>query len=101
MSSNTIGFKLKKAREAKNLSLRQVANSINCEKEIIENWENDKTLPNIDYLIPLSKLLSINIEDLLKKEGPSDAFNASILVSSIKHSMTLTQNSLPKDIEDN
>lgn len=63
-----IGKKLKKARENSKLTQEMVAEKINVTRQTISNWENENSYPDIDYVIMLSDLYVISIDELLKED---------------------------------
>lgn len=61
-----IGDKLKKARMDKKLTQEEVAEKIFVSRQLISNWENNKTYPDIGNVIALSDLYQISLDELLK-----------------------------------
>lgn len=57
--------RLKKIREEKGFSQAEVAQYINISRQAISNWENGKSLPDIDNIILLSELYGITVDELL------------------------------------
>ena len=67
----TFGENLKKLREKVYLTQDQLANSLHITHQSISKWENDISLPSIEFCIPLTMLLKCTLEELLnvfKKE---------------------------------
>ena len=62
------GKHLKELREAKKLSQDQVAQELNVSRQAISKWENDKTFPDIDNLIRLSRLYGVTLDELVGVE---------------------------------
>ena len=58
--------KLKDARANAGLKQEQVAEKIMVSRQIISNWENGKSLPDIISIINLSDLYQISLDELLK-----------------------------------
>ena len=58
--------KLKDARANAGLTQEQVAEKIMVSRQIISNWENGKSLPDIISIINLSDLYQISLDELLK-----------------------------------
>lgn len=64
----SIGYNLKKAREKKNISQKEVARILNISRQSISKWENNRNLPDIDNLVRLSEIYEISIDELLKND---------------------------------
>lgn len=64
MKNVTFGNILKNLRIKSNLSQKQVADKLAISRQSVSKWEQDISLPQINYLIPLTKILKCNIEDL-------------------------------------
>ena len=62
------GKHLKELREAKKLSQDQAAQELNVSRQAISKWENDKTFPDIDNLIRLSRLYGVTLDELVGVE---------------------------------
>ncbi|GHB55697.1 helix-turn-helix domain-containing protein [Persicitalea jodogahamensis] len=63
-----VGTKLMKARIAKNLSRREVSDEIGVPETTYAGWENDVSYPKLPYLVPLAKILQINVLGLIDPE---------------------------------
>ena len=63
---STIGDKLKKARNEKNLTQQEVAEKLHISRTTISSWENARTLPDINYLILLSEIYELSLDELIK-----------------------------------
>lgn len=61
-----IGRELKDARISSGLTQKNVAEKINVSRQMISNWENGKSYPDIISVIKLSDLYSISLDRLLK-----------------------------------
>ncbi|OUP66305.1 hypothetical protein B5F13_04865 [Drancourtella sp. An177] len=68
MRDKMYGKHLKELREAKKLSQDQVAQELNVSRQAISKWENDKTFPDIDNLIRLSRLYGVTLDELVGVE---------------------------------
>src|SRR5699024_4466541 len=68
MRDKMYGKHLKELREAKKLSQDQVAKELNVSRQAISKWENDKTFPDIDNLIRLSRLYGVTLDKLVGVE---------------------------------
>ncbi|MBJ7967615.1 MULTISPECIES: helix-turn-helix domain-containing protein [Bacillus cereus group] len=61
-----LGLQLKRFRESKNFSQEEVARKVGVTRQAVYKWENNKSYPDIDNLILLSKLYEVTIDELLK-----------------------------------
>jgi len=61
----TIGKRLKKVRVEKGFSQAEVADFLNISRQSISRWETDKSYPDIDNLVELSKYYEVSIDELL------------------------------------
>ena len=59
------GERFKKLRLENNLTQTQVANALGIDQTNISLWENDKTRPEYENLIKLSKLYDVTLDELL------------------------------------
>lgn len=64
-----IGYRLKQARQSKNLSQRQLASLINVKHNSICDWEKDRHEPNTDQIKILCETLGIDPNWLYGEEG--------------------------------
>lgn len=69
MAASEIGARLRRARQARGLSLRSVANSVGVSASLISQVETGKTDPSLATLTSLAGLLSLSIDDLLGLAG--------------------------------
>ena len=69
------GNRLKKARKAKNLTQKQLAESIGINQKQYQHWERGRAEPSFDKVQRLSYILGINIEWLLYGNGKLVANN--------------------------
>lgn len=61
-----IGKKLKEARVNSGLTQESVAEKLNVTRQTMSNWENEKFYPDIIYVIELSNLYGVSLDELLK-----------------------------------
>ncbi|MGI6563345.1 MAG: helix-turn-helix transcriptional regulator [Clostridia bacterium] len=66
--SGNIGQNIKRFREEKKMTQEQLAEQMNVTRQAVSNWENGKTLPNIDTLFRLSLIFEISIEEIIYGE---------------------------------
>lgn len=64
-----IGYRLKEAREQKNLTQQQLADLIGASHNSINDWENDKNKPDLDTIGMLCDVLDITPNYLFGKDG--------------------------------
>ena len=64
---DTIGFGeiLQNAMEEKNISHRFLADELSVSAAAVSQWVNGKTLPSLDKVLVISKILSVDVEDLI------------------------------------
>jgi transcriptional regulator with XRE-family HTH domain len=72
MFSLGFGNRLRKLREARNLSLRDLADRVGIEFAQISRYERGQALPNVETLVSLSDALEIDVNILLRGE-PADS----------------------------
>ena len=61
-----MGRKLKEARQMRGLTQENVAEKLNVSRQTISNWETEKFYPDILYVLQLSDLYQISLDELLK-----------------------------------
>lgn len=61
-----IGKKLKEARQMSGLTQEDVAEKLIVSRQTISNWETEKFYPDILYVLQLSGLYQISLDELLK-----------------------------------
>lgn len=64
-----LGNRIKEKRLALKLTQNQVANKLYISRQTLSNWENNKTLPDIQSLISLSDLYGLSLDDLIKEDS--------------------------------
>jgi transcriptional regulator with XRE-family HTH domain len=74
---------LRRLREQRQLSRREVAERIGASQRQIEHWENAESVPGLRHLIEISRLFRQSIESLLF--DPSDAVS---LERAVRHMTT-------------
>ena len=63
------GKRFKKIRLENKLTQEQVAKALGIDQTNISCWENDKTRPEYENLIKLSKLYDVTLDELLGVEN--------------------------------
>ena len=61
-----IGRKLKEARQMSGLTQENVAEKLNVSRQTISNWETEKFYPDMLYVLQLSDLYQVSLDELLK-----------------------------------
>lgn len=61
-----LGKQIKKYRSEKALSQDALAEKIYVSRQTISNWENDKSYPDVNSLVLLSKVFNISLDQLIK-----------------------------------
>lgn len=62
-------MKLRKFRETRNLSRREVAESIDISIQSLERYESGKSEPNISTLIKLAKFFGVSVDTLIGNDA--------------------------------
>ena len=57
---------IKEKRKNLNITQEEVAEKLFVSRQTISNWENGKTLPDIESLISISELYEISLDELIK-----------------------------------
>ena len=63
-----IGTFIKTQRTELNMTQKELAEKIGCTDKAISRWETGKGLPDMSFIIPLSKELNVSINELLTGE---------------------------------
>ena len=64
----TLGQKIKKLRNEKGLTQKDLANLVNVTFQTVSKWENDENEPDVSTLRRLSQLFDCSMDDLLSEE---------------------------------
>lgn len=67
---STLGSNIKKYRELKNITQKQLAESIGKTKNVISNWETGLNKPDADTLEVLLYMLDVDANTLLGWDNP-------------------------------
>lgn len=70
-----VGTKIKELRKAKKLSQKELADFLHVTPQAVSKWENNKSYPDLDTLLALSRYFRISTDKLL---GNSKPFFASL-----------------------
>ena len=68
MDQKKIGEFILENRKKKNLTQAELAKRLKVSNHTISNWENGKSMPSYELLIPLTKELNISISELINGE---------------------------------
>lgn len=60
------GKNFKYLREKAHLTQDKIAKVLNISHQSISKWENGKSLPTIEYCVPLTKILNCTLDDLFQ-----------------------------------
>ena len=61
-----LGKQIRKYRKEQSLSQDELAEKVYVSRQTISNWENDKSYPDVNSLILLSKVFHTSIDNLIK-----------------------------------
>ena len=64
----TIGENILKFRKQKGMSQEELAAKLNVSRQSISLWETNQTVPQIDYLMELSKIFNVTLDELCSKK---------------------------------
>ena len=64
----TIGENILKFRKQKGMSQEELAAKLNVSRQSISLWETNQTVPQIDYLMELSKIFNVTLDELCSNE---------------------------------
>lgn len=73
MLMQTIGSRIKTARQARGLTQQQVADHFGIRRVSVTQWESDTTTPTVERLSELAMLLGVTPEWLLSQTGAGPA----------------------------
>ena len=59
-----IGEKIAEVRRLNKLTQRDLAEKLNVSDKVISKWETGKSLPDVETMLKLSKILGISISEL-------------------------------------
>lgn len=78
-----LGARIRAQREKQGLKQQDVANALSISPQAVSKWERGENAPDIMVLEPLARLLGVTTDWLLAEHEPRDAFEATVLVSSV------------------
>jgi Predicted transcriptional regulators len=92
----SIGSKVRKFRNIKNLSQSMLAEKVDVSQSIISSLESDKSLPNSIMLNRIAKALDVDINDLLVDDSIVQN-NSDKAIGNI-HSQVTINNHFPENV---
>ena len=69
MDQEKIGKFIAKLRKDKNMTQEELAERLGVNSRSVSRWENGKCMPDLSLLVPLSKELDTNVNDLMSGEA--------------------------------
>lgn len=66
-----LGSKIRAAREAKGLDIRQLADAVGVSFATISRWETEDRIPRVENLFRLSAALDVPVSDFLSEGDTS------------------------------
>ena len=79
-----IGKKIKNIRKSKNMTIQELANSINKSKSTVSKYENGDISIDIQTLYEISNALSVHVEQLLYIKSNIDNIHNNNIVNALK-----------------
>lgn len=75
MDQAKIGRFIAQCRKEKNMTQKQLADRLGVSDKAVSKWETGKGLPDAGYMVPLSEMLEISVNELLTGERiPGEAY---------------------------
>lgn len=89
MDPKITGEFIKGLRTEANLTQKELSEKLNCTDKAVSRWETGKGFPDVSYLIELSDILNVNVNELLIgrriKDNENKKANDKILVDTISY----------------
>ena len=79
-SIENISYRIRTLRSERNLSQQQLADLMYVTRAAVANWESGKRMPDVNMLLRLSKILDVEIYDLIGDPDESDYAPTVIIV---------------------
>lgn len=90
MNSDKTGEFIKYIRNEKGMTQKQLAEKLNCTDKAVSRWETGKGMPDVSYLLDLSDILEVSVNEILLGERiakeEETKFSNEILVDTISQS---------------
>ena len=71
-ASETMGVRLQRLRKAAGLTQAELAERAGVPLRSLLNWEQDRRQPRLDAALGLARVLSVQVEELVKGVAPRD-----------------------------
>lgn len=84
MDQKRIGEFIAEKRKANGLTQQALAEKLFVSKQAVSKWERGICLPDIELIVPLSKILDVNINQLLMSESEPEPFADSSVIDVIQ-----------------
>lgn len=69
-NNEELSFNLKRARQQRDLTQKQVAEKLNVDRSTYTYYESGRTTPTIYQIIEISKILDVNVSYFLLENKP-------------------------------
>ena len=96
---NTFATNLKKLRQKKGLTQEQVADALHITPQAVSKWENGVANPDLSLIVPLSKLLSVTTDALLKPDGCVNEARKQELINALRSVTNWTEEGRAKQLQ--
>ncbi len=70
-----VAINIRKIRLYRNLSQEALAKEVNVTRQAVSNWENGKSLPDIDMLTRLAAVFQVDVTELIYGKKPETEFD--------------------------
>ncbi|MBN7778863.1 helix-turn-helix transcriptional regulator [Nitratireductor aquimarinus] len=87
----TIGSRIKHARNARQLTQKQVADHLGIKRVSVTQWEGDTTTPDLERIPALAGILDVSVEWLLEANGAPPQANPATRTKGFKPEITKGQ----------
>lgn len=78
----TLGKNLKQLRKDKNLTQQEFADRLFVSRQTISNWENDKSIPSMDFIVSICHVCDVAVDSLINTLGEDTADSLNINMTS-------------------
>ena len=66
-----IGNKINQLRKLSGMTQEQLAEKLNVSRQTISKWESDRTSPDLESIVNISRIFHVSLDDLLKEAETS------------------------------
>ncbi|MEO1768556.1 helix-turn-helix domain-containing protein [Candidatus Enterococcus ferrettii] len=74
-----LGKSIKEERQKKHLTQQELADYLNISRQTISKWELDKSYPDLELLVQMSRLFEVSVDHLLGIENATEKQKRSVL----------------------